>query len=137
MIAMWVIWLLAIYGLTTILIHLFMRWNTFYEQEQEELRVHLLLYNSEKCLEGAIRSLVHLSHLRGQPLHLIAYDFGSTDNTVKILNALQKENPFLFDQVQISNRGPFSLVTMDEEESQRLKTIDLRQGLRRGTIQTT
>ncbi|WP_240675890.1 glycosyltransferase [Ammoniphilus sp. CFH 90114] len=134
---MWVIWLLAIYGLSTILVHLFVRWNEYFVQGEDELRVHLLLYNSEKCLEGSIRSLVHLSRLKGQPLQLIVYDFGSTDNTVKMLETLQKENPFLFDQVEILNRGPFHLVSMEEEQSQARLTIDLRQGLRRGTIQPT
>lgn len=136
MIAMWVIWLLAIYGLSTILIHLLIRWNPYVKQGEEQLHVHLLLYNSETCLEGSIRSLVNLSRLKGQPLHLIVYDFGSTDNTVKILDTMQKEYPFLFEQVQMINREPLQLISADEKQHP-LLTIDLRQGLRREPIQVT
>ncbi len=137
MIAMLVIWLLAIYGLTTILTHLMMRWNPYYKQGDDELRVHLHVYNSETCLEGAIRSLVHLSHTQGRPLHMIVYDYGSTDSSEQILGALQKETPFLFDQVEVVSRGQISLVSVDQEEPSSHMTVDLRQGLRRESIQTT
>lgn len=136
MIATWVIWLFAIYGVSAILVHLFIRWNQYSKEGERELRVHLLVYNSEQCLEGSIRSLVNLSRLKGLPLHLVVYDFGSTDNTGKILDTLQKEHPFLFDHIEIVNRSPYQLLSIEDSPTQPLLTIDLREGLG-GTIQTT
>lgn len=136
MIAMLGVWLLAVYGLSTILIHLMMRWNQYY-QEQQELKVQLLVYNSETCLEGAIRSLVHLSRLKGRPIQMVVYDYGSTDQTELILKTFQKENPFLFDQVEVVTTGNYSLVSVEQENPSSCITIDLRQGLRRETFQPT
>lgn len=138
MIAMLVIGLLATYGLTTILAHLMIRWNPYYKQNDDELHVHLHVYNSETCLEGAIRSLVHLSRIQGRPLHMIVYDYGSTDSTAQILGTLQKETPFLFDQVEVVTSGQISWVSVDQEVvvTPSFMTIDLRQGFGSGTIQT-
>jgi len=135
-IAMLALWLLAVYGLSTILIHGMMRWNG-YEQAQQELKVHLLLYNSENCLEGTIRSLVHHSRLKGRPIQLVVYDYGSTDQTERILQTLKRENPFLLDQVELVSGGDVSLISLKQENPHSYMTIDLREGAAGGTFQTT
>jgi hypothetical protein len=117
-IAMWVMWFLAIYGLSAILIDLCKRWNAFGQQFQE-LKVQMLVYNSETNLEGAVRSIVSVSRLEGRPVHLTVYDFGSTDNTAKILEHLETYYPYLLQQVTV----------VSQEEVQKTDhTIDLRQG---------
>ena len=134
MIAMLTLWLLAVYGLSSILILAMMRWNPFYP-DQKELKVHLLLYNSENCLEGTIRSLVHLSRLKGRPIILVVHDYGSTDQTERILQALQQDHPFLLKHVEIVTGGNVSLISLEQEDPHYM-TIDLRQGLTGGTFQT-
>jgi hypothetical protein len=128
-ISSWVTWLLAIYGVCTILIQFMRRFNKYYSN-LEILRVQLLLYNSESSIEGVIRSLINLSHLEGRPLHLMVYDYGSTDSTKDILETLQKVNPFLFEQIHVGSTGKYHIhfVTVEEVSSAPM-TIDLRQGL--------
>ena len=78
--------------------------------------MHLLLYNSENCLEGTIRSLVHLSRLKGRPIILVVHDYGSTDQTEQILQALQQDNPFLLKHVEIVTGGNVSLISLEQED---------------------
>jgi hypothetical protein len=124
----WMTCILAIYGLCTILIQLLKRWNKYYAN-LEVMHVQLLLHNSESSLEGVVRSLVQLSLLEGRPLHLIVYDYGSTDNTTKILTTIQKTNPFLFEQI---HRGSFRRPQLQWVNAEHISTppltIDLRQG---------
>ncbi|RKD22097.1 hypothetical protein BEP19_13590 [Ammoniphilus oxalaticus] len=126
MIATLILWLFAVYGVFTILFQWMMRYNP-YARGREAWKVHLLVHNSEICLEGAIRSLVHLSRLKGQPLQLVVCDYGSTDQTERILRTFQKENPYLFDQIEVVTKGSYCLISMDETEKRDFwMTIDLR-----------
>lgn len=134
MIAMLILWLLAVYGLSTVLIHGMMRWNRF-NHAQQELKVQLLLYNSECCLEETIRSLVHHSRLQGRPIQLVIYDYGSTDQTQRILRNFKKENPFLVDQMEWVTSQDVHFISVKQENPHSYMTIDLRQG--GGTLQTT
>ena len=123
MIAMWVIWFLAIYGLSTILIDLMKHWNQYYHQVRE-VNIHLLVFNSETCLEDTIRSLSSLSRLEGRPIHLTVYDFGSTDHTAQMIDYLQRYNPYLIEKITILDQNQ-----VQEDLQKAVTTIDLRQGL--------
>ncbi|HJV47289.1 MAG TPA: hypothetical protein VJ824_16345 [Bacillota bacterium] len=123
MIAMWVIWFLAIYGLSTILIDLMKHWNQYYHQVRE-VNIHLLVFNSETRLEDTIRSLSSLSQLEGRPIHLTVYDFGSTDHTAQMIDYLQRYNPYLIEKISILDQNQ-----VQEDLQKAVTTIDLRQGL--------
>lgn len=134
MIATLAFWLLAAYGFIAILLQWMTRNNEYY-QKAEVWEVQLLLRNSEMCLERTIRSLIQLSRLKGQPMRLIVYDYGSTDQTKQILAAFQKKHPYLFERAQIVAKESFEFVSIENDDSR--LTIDLRQGLDSGTFQTT
>lgn len=137
MIATLALWVLAIYGLMTILLQWVKRNNEFFRKDKT-WEVHLLLHNSEKNLEKTIRSLVQFSRLNGQPLRLIAHDYGSTDQTEKILAAFEKKHPYLFEKKRVVANDRFDLASMEKDSyaDSRL-TIDLRQELRDDSFQTT
>ena len=138
MIATWVTWLLAIYGLAAILIQFFKKMNKYYDQVAT-LQVKLLVYNSETCLEGAVRSLANLSRLDGRPIQMLVYDFGSTDSTAEILYNLEKDHPFLFQHIDVitTEIQPYSLVSMEDKIGQSSVIIDLRQNLRGAELSIT
>lgn len=94
MLKTWIIWLLACYGFAVLLIHFWRKWGYFY-QGKHPLRVQLLLHNSQSSLEWIVRSLMQKSRVEGRPVELTVYDYGSTDDTPKILQLMQRKEPFL------------------------------------------
>jgi hypothetical protein len=124
-VAMWIVWLLAIYGFCTIFVLLLQKWNGYHTPIQV-LSIKLLLYNSESSLEGVVRSFAELSSLSGQSLFIHAYDFGSDDLTVNILTKLAQECPHLIQEVHY-NAALDSLNDQVSTEKESWVVIDLRQ----------
>ncbi len=67
-------------------------------------KVNILLsaFNGEKYIEEQIRSILAQKDVK---IHLIIRDDGSTDNTVKIIRSIQKENGNRIDLIEGENVG--------------------------------
>ncbi|MBO8173137.1 MAG: hypothetical protein H0Z33_14755 [Bacillaceae bacterium] len=101
MVKFWIVWMLASYGCAALLISAWSRmaWGNF-RRTREPCQVTLLLYNSQGSIEWVVRTLDQTSRVDGRPVQIIVQDYGSRDHTQKMLQILQRENPFLFYRVQ-------------------------------------
>lgn len=97
----WIIWLLAGYGSTALIVSLFYHWGWgLVSRRRHPYQVKMLLYNSQASFEWAIRLVQQHSEMEGRPVELVVYDYGSTDHTREMLKIWQRKNPYLIYQVE-------------------------------------
>jgi hypothetical protein len=84
----YLLWGLAIYGLTALCIQL-KKW-IYRPQHLSPKHYYLLTYNSEHDIEWFLRSLSQWSKLEGQNMYLYIVDSGSEDDTISIVERLEK-----------------------------------------------
>lgn len=97
MIEEFLVWLLAAYGCSSLLVALF-NWlalRPFPRPGETLVYYQVLLRNSEQTIEGVVRCLMNASLLRGTPIHISFVDYGSTDDTVKITEVFERNYEFL------------------------------------------
>jgi hypothetical protein len=93
-----VVWMLAAYGCSSLLVALVNRFAVramMMSAGEPHLHYRVLLYNSEHSLEGVVRCLKHRSVLQGRPIHISFVDFGSTDDTLQITQIFER-HPYAF-----------------------------------------
>ncbi|GAB7389206.1 hypothetical protein BSNK01_30440 [Bacillaceae bacterium] len=84
MILTWIVWMLAIYGVSHLTVLLLKRF-TIGKRAQGKAHYLLLLQNSQSSVEWAVRTLRRQSALEGRDFSLTYVDFGSTDDTMEIV----------------------------------------------------
>jgi hypothetical protein len=80
------VWLLAAYGCSSLLVSLLDRFaiRSFERVGGPLIHYQVLLHNSEHALEGVVRRLMNASIMSGTPIRISFVDHGSTDDTLKI-----------------------------------------------------
>jgi len=88
-----VVWMLAAYGCSSLLVAVMNRlaMRVMVAAGEPHLHYLVLLYNSEHSLEGIVRCLQHRSALQGRPIHISFVDFGSTDDTVQMTQIFERQ----------------------------------------------
>lgn len=122
----WGLYGLAIYGAVTLWVQLLRRWSWWADRNGRPLHFIILLHNSQGKVEWIYRSLMQMSRLTGEPVSFTFIDFGSSDDTLRILRRLTRGKY----QVQIQQRRllpdePFPLAELLASE-ERAICIDLR-----------
>lgn len=109
-------------SLSFLLIETFSWWHN---PHHSPLRFILLLKDSEQKLEHVVRSLSWMSKMRGMPIRLIVFDFGSRDDTLLILERLLRYDPEIELSYPDKNRVEEAEVRWDNESAPFI-LIDLR-----------
>lgn len=112
------VWLLAAYGCSSLLVMLADKWADRMSSSAEPSLEHyrLLVRDSEQVLEAVVRRLLFRSYWSGKPIRISLVDSGSTDDTRKIASVYERDPYFL----------PFREESQDEPEPPGI-VIDLRQ----------
>ncbi|KQL46537.1 glycosyl transferase family 2 [Brevibacillus choshinensis] len=113
-----VIWLLAAYGCSSLLVMLADKWADRMSSSNEPPLEHyrLLVRDSEQVLERVIRRLLFRSYWSGKAIRISLIDLGSSDETKRICSTY--------------GRYPYSFYLLDDEQEGYSQTdiiIDLRQ----------
>lgn len=113
-----VVWLLAAYGCSSLLVMLADKWADRMSSSNESPHEHyrLLVRDSEQVLERVIRRLLFRSYWSGKPIRISLIDLGSSDETKRISSKY--------------GRYPYSFYLLDDEQEGASQTdiiIDLRQ----------
>lgn len=87
------LWVLALYGVSTLLIHIGKRLH----HSRRKTGIHYCLYtcNSQNSIEWMIRYLARLAFLEGRSFRFTVYDYGSSDDTLAILEYLKRDGLFI------------------------------------------
>lgn len=113
-----VVWLLAAYGCSSLLVMLADKWAERMSSSNEPPYEHyrLLVRDSEQVLERFIRRLLFRSYWSGKPIRISLIDSGSSDETKRIS--------------RMYGRYPYSFYLLDDEQEGASQTdviVDLRQ----------
>ncbi|MED4911319.1 glycosyltransferase family 2 protein [Brevibacillus centrosporus] len=113
-----VVWLLAAYGCSSLLVMLADKWADRMSSSNESPHEHyrLLVRDSEQVLERVIRQLLFRSYWSGKPIRISLIDLGSSDEAKRISSKY--------------GRYPYSFYLLDDEQEGASQTdiiIDLRQ----------
>lgn len=106
------VWLLAVYGCTSIMVQLLNHLTTCALVQVGDTPVHyqLLLYNSEHSLEAAMRSLLSRSRFYGNPITVSFKDQGSTDDTLHIASIYERSCSCISQQAELDAKH---MITID------------------------
>lgn len=87
-----VIWLLAAYGGSSLLVGLANWWMGRRGNDVSPSGEHyrLLLFNSGDVVEQVVRKLQFHSYVRGVPIYISYQDDGSVDDTIRIMAVLER-----------------------------------------------
>ncbi|MEJ8544115.1 glycosyltransferase family 2 protein [Brevibacillus borstelensis] len=87
-----VVWLLAAYGCSSLLVGLANFWirRTTKDVPRTYKHYRLLLLNSGDVVEQAVRKLQFHSYLRGTPICISYQDDGSVDDTIRIMTVFER-----------------------------------------------
>jgi len=87
-----VVWLLAAYGCSSLLVGLANVWirRTTNEVPPTYEHYRLLLFNSGDVVEQVVRKLQFHSYLRGTPIRISYKDDGSADDTIRIMTVFER-----------------------------------------------
>ncbi len=101
------VWLLASYGAVALLLPLATKWLNTPEESSYRPLIHyqILLFNSELYLEGVVRRLSMASSVRGVPICISFVDYGSTDDTLRMMKVFERETLFLI-QPELTAQQP-------------------------------
>ena len=90
-----VIWILALYGLIEIIKNIIYIY-TYTNFNSDGIYVIIATKNQEEKVEGFLRTTIFKTHGKEEiPKNIIITDLDSRDNTLKIINNLQKEYSFV------------------------------------------
>ena len=90
-----VIWILALYGLIEIIKNIIYIY-TYTNFNSDGIYVIIATKNQEEKVEGFLRTTIFKIHGKEEiPKNIIITDLDSRDNTLKIINKLQKEYSFV------------------------------------------
>lgn len=91
------VYLLAVYGAIALIISIAGSISKTAKDENQGMRVVVLVKNQDACIEGTVRSLLSSNFLgKTVPVKtLTVVDMGSTDDTGKILQLLKNDYEFL------------------------------------------
>jgi hypothetical protein len=108
-----VVWLLAAYGCSSLMVTLANRWISRMAERADQSCVHyrLLLGNSEQVVEYAVRRLQVRSYWSGTPIRISYVDYGSTDDTCGIMAVLKRAGHLCADDGEAAAAVP--AVTID------------------------
>ncbi|GAA4718619.1 glycosyltransferase family 2 protein [Brevibacillus fulvus] len=100
MIEEFLLWLLAAYGCASLLVALLERMarESFSTAERPFVHYEVLLFNSEQHIENVARHLIHSSRRKGVPIQISFVDYGSTDDTLKIMAVLERTQSYLTEE---------------------------------------
>ncbi|MDT3417909.1 hypothetical protein QO009_003823 [Brevibacillus aydinogluensis] len=109
-----VVWLLAAYGCSSLLVTLANRWISRMAVRADQSCVHyrLLLGNSEQVLEYAVRRLHARSYWSGTPIRISYVDYGSTDDTCGITAVLKRAGCLCADEEEEVADAPAVIVDL-------------------------
>ncbi len=113
-----ILWLMALYGITACWIQLY-TW-LHYPREKKPVYYYLNTYNSQAKIEWMIRSLSRLARLEGRPFYIYIVDSGSNDDTLRIVEKLNRHG------YQIQVVPAVSQVSDSDPEIMNI-TIDLKE----------
>lgn len=116
-----VVWLLAAYGCSSLLVMLADRWFQGMRSGADLPPEHyrLLVRDSEQVLERVVRRLLFRSYWSGQPVQISLIDDGSSDDTPRIA-AVFARHPYCY------------LADGHDGSAQPVITIDLRKPIEEG-----
>jgi hypothetical protein len=114
-----VIWLMAAFGCSSLLVMLFDRWANRMSSGAESPDEHyrLLVHNSEQVLERVVRSLLFRSYWSGRSIRITLQDEGSIDDT-KLIAALYERYPYCWMEVTQEGAGKTTAITIDLRNEQ-------------------
>ncbi|GAA0368021.1 hypothetical protein [Bacillus horti] len=132
------LWGLAVYGLTVLWTHMRI---LFYRKKENTTTQHYVLYthNSQAKIEGTLRSLTQLAQLEGHNIYFYLIDCGSNDDTLKIIDRLEKSGLPISRLSSFPAELPLEHSARDElfTRDQSLHVVDLREGYDRCVLRTT
>lgn len=115
------VWMLAAYGCSSLLVTL-LRWfklRPFAGVGESFVHYQVLLYNSEHSLESVVRRLMNTSVLHGTPIQISLIDYGSTDDTLKISAVLERRDfVFTADANPDTKKHPITIDLRRSEEQE-------------------
>ncbi|MFS0555816.1 glycosyltransferase [Brevibacillus sp. 179-C9.3 HS] len=87
-----IVWLLAAFGCSSLLVMIAERWTNRTDSVSELPYEHyrLLVHNSEQVLERVVRSLLFRSYWSGRPIRITLIDDGSDDDTKQMAAVLTR-----------------------------------------------
>jgi hypothetical protein len=87
-----VMWILAAYGCSSLLVALLHKWalRARWQGTQPQIHYQVLVGNSEHSLEYVVRRVLRHSFVQGTPIRISFIDYGSTDDTLKITEVLER-----------------------------------------------
>jgi len=106
-------WTLAAYGCASLLATLLRRFGMRAVSNEPLIHYHILLYNSEQLFEREVRRLVSTSYWRGERLRISFSDYGSTDDTVKMIDIYERNDFGCPEEIQAGSQ----VVTIDLRSS--------------------
>jgi len=114
-----VVWLLAAYGCSSLLVLVADKWAVRMKRSAELPHLHyrLVVRDSGQVLERVIRRLLLCSYWSGKPIRISLIDAGSTDDTGQIVSVYERYPYFLH-------------VSQEDDQEEHAHTdivIDLRQ----------
>ncbi|MCM3079644.1 glycosyltransferase family 2 protein [Brevibacillus invocatus] len=113
------IWLLAAFGCSSLLVMLLERvtdrMSSSAESPDENYR--LLIRDSEQVLEGVIRSLLFRSYWSGKSIRITLQDEGSTDDSLKMA-ALYERYPYCWSVDRHQGIVPSNTIIIDLRSKQ-------------------
>ncbi|WP_407653466.1 glycosyltransferase family 2 protein [Brevibacillus ruminantium] len=113
-----VIWLLAAYGGSSLLVGLIDCWMRRMKHTVPPTYEHyrLLLFNSGDVVEQVVRKLQFRSYVRGVPIRISYQDDGSVDDTLRIMTVLERTEYPCREEPESTFKG-VSVMTIDLRRS--------------------
>lgn len=109
-----VVWLLAAFGCSSLLVMLLDRWANRMSSGAESPDEHyrLLVHDSEQVLERVVRRLLFRSYWSGRPIRITLQDEGSVDDTKRIA-ALYERYPYFWLEEAPEGASKTTAITID------------------------
>lgn len=109
-----VVWLLAAFGCSSLLVMLLDRWANRMSSGAEFPDEHyrLLVHDSEQVLERVVRRLLFRSYWSGRPIRITLQDEGSVDDTKRIA-ALYERYPYFWLEEAPEGASKTTAITID------------------------
>jgi hypothetical protein len=122
----WILWLLALYGLTVLWVQ-FRQW-LHYPQEKQDVHYYVFTENSQGQIECIIRYLSRFAKLEGRSFHFYILDTGSEDDTLKIVERMKKNGIeiHLIDTMPLDTRGSNDKMKISVDLRERCYSCEFR-----------
>lgn len=122
------LWVFALYGVSTLLIHVAKR---FYHSRRKT-GIHYCVYtcNSQNNIEWMIRYLSRLACLEGRAFRFTVYDYGSIDDTLAIIECLKRDGLF----IEVKLPGHQDGIIQWKKTDEAYIVVDLRETSKRHSL---